>query len=449
MKNFCLKPLQTKDTFGFNGSAVKNFCLKPLQTKNTFGFNGGAVKNFCLKPLQTKKGLALIMVLSGLVLIVSLIQETIFETQVEYRLAVREMHSLKAYYAAKAGMELSLLRTKTYHFIIKNYGDKAKVLRPYIDLVWKAPFSWPPLLSDTEEEEEKETASLLQGLNYSTNISATAGKLDLNDLASPIPSLRKWTYLILYRLIYQLYEEQPEFNEGQIKDIINNIKDWVDPDSLAGEFSSAPESFNSENSSAETAAVYPPNRSFISLTELNQVPGVTAGLYKKLQPFVTVHGEKGLNINTAPPELLQSLHDDFPQELAQEIFDMTSSMTVFSKESFSELLNTRGLNYLAQDLLQNKEQSAYLIFDAPRNFEITSTGIFQKAVKNITVFYFDFSALSSRFMNLLKQDIQQEAQNHQGQNQPVQQSQAGASPQPPPTQNSKAQAPTIIYWKEH
>ncbi|MDE0518871.1 MAG: hypothetical protein OXH36_04885, partial [Bdellovibrionales bacterium] len=54
---------------------------------------------------SSKKGMALIMVLSTIVFVILIIQETVFDTQVEYRSAIAELNSLRAYYAAKAGME--------------------------------------------------------------------------------------------------------------------------------------------------------------------------------------------------------------------------------------------------------------------------------------------------------------------------------------------------------
>ncbi len=414
------------------------------------------IYQFCFRPLKQSKGLALIMVLSGTVLVVSIIQETIFNTQTEYRSTVSEFHSLKAYYAAKAGMEISLLRIKNYRTITKKYGSTLKSFQSYIDLIWKIPFNWPPVLMDenegqssAEEISKLSGNSLMQDIKYNTVITATASRIDLNDLASPIPSLRKWTFKILFQLIQQLQLNEENQNpdeinpdeildEAQITDILSNIADWIDPNSLAGQ-SSLPETGASDDNPA------PPNRSFISLTELHQVPGMNDTLYEKIKPFVTIHGEKGLNINTASIELLQAL--GLPLEVAEEVFAQTSSHLLFTQQTFANFLNSRGLQHLDQELLQDKENSSYLNFNAPHNFQVESIGISQNSIKIITALYFDSAFVSKHFDELLNADIKRQQRNpeREQKSQPRPTNETTTSPQSPTESN---QAPTIIYWKE-
>ena len=415
------------------------------------------IYQFLFQPLKQSKGLALIMVLSGTVLVVSIIQETIFDTQAEYRSTVSELHSLKAYYAAKAGMEISLLRIKNYRSIMKNYGNTLQSFQSYIDLIWKIPFSWPPVLMSEDEEqstiEEISTLtgnSLMQDIKYNTVITTTASRIDLNDLASPIPSLRKWTFKILFQLIQQLQLNEENLNpdevnpdeildEAQITEILSNITDWIDPDSLTGQ-SSLPEKVASDDNPA------PPNRSLISLTELHQVPGMNDTLYEKIKPFVTIHGEKGLNINTAPIEILQAL--GLPLEIAEEAFAQTSSQLLFTQQIFVNFLNSRGLQHLDQELLQDKENSSYLNFNAPHNFQIESIGLSQHSIKTITATYFDSAFVSKRFDELLNADIKRQQRNlEQAQeSQPRPTNEPDTPPPQSPTESK--QPPTIIYWKE-
>ena len=410
---------------------------------------------FLFQPFKQSKGLALIMVLTGTVLVVSIIQETIFDTQVEYRSTASELHTLKAYYAAKAGMEISLLRIKNYREIVKNFsGNNAvKPFQSYIDLIWKIPFSWPPVSMNedgeqiqSEEISELTGNSLMQGAAYNTVITSTASRIDLNELASPIPSLRIWTFKILYQLIQQqqLLDEETQnpdeiLDDAQITDILSNIRDWIDPDELAGEQSSLPEANVSSDSPS------PPNRSLISLTELHQVPGMSDVLYERIKPFITIHGEKGLNINTAPAELLQAL--GLPLETAQEAFALTSSHTLFTSGSFSNFLNSQGLQHLTQELLQNQENSEYLLFDAPHNFIIESTGFFQNSVKTITAMYVDTAFISSQFNKLIDADIKRQQKNPEREEPPRTETPGERATQPGKPTDSE-QVPVIIYWKE-
>ena len=417
------------------------------------------IQSFLFQPLKQSKGLAIIMVLSATVLVVSIIQETIFNTQTEYRSTVSEFHSLKAYYAAKAGMEISLLRIKNYRDLMKQYGSGQNNLigpfQSYIDLIWKIPFSWPPTLPSEDEQTDSITneiselisESLIQQTKYNTVITATASRIDLNDLASPIPSLRKWTFKILFQLIQvlQLAEENPNpdenLNDAEITELLYSIKDWIDPDSMAGEQSTLPEQV------AGSDAPSPPNRSFIHLTELHQVPGMTNTIYETIKPFITIYGEKGLNINTTPLELLQAL--GLPLETAEEIFAMTSSQNLLTKSTFRQLLDSQGLQHLSQELLDDEENSSYLYFDAPHNFQIESIGFSQNSIKTITATYFDSAFVFDRFDKLINEDINRQKRNpeRESESPPRTPTEPPAQPQTPAT-NSDQQAPTIIYWKE-
>ena len=414
------------------------------------------IYQFLSQPLKQSKGLALIMVLSGTVLVVSIIQETIFNTQTEYRSTVSEFHSLKAYYAAKAGMEISLLRIKNYRSIMKNYGTTLQPFQSYVDLIWKIPFNWPPVLMSEDEQSHIEEIStltdnsLMQDVKYNTVITTTASRIDLNDLASPIPSLRRWTFKILFQLIQQLQLNEENLNpdevnpdeildEAQITEILSNITDWIDPDSLMGQ-SSLPEKGASDDNPA------PPNRSLISLTELHQVPGMSDTLYEKIKPFVTIHGEKGLNINTAPTEILQAL--GLPLEIAEETFAQTSGQLLFTQQTFANFLNSQDLQHLDQELLQDKENSSYLNFNAPHNFQIESIGLSQHSIKTITAVYFDSAFVSKRFDELLNADIKRQQRNpEQAQRSQPRPTNETASP-PPQSPTESKQPPTIIYWKE-
>ena len=391
---------------------------------------------------MNKRGAAMLMVLAIILVVVSLIEETLFETQTEYRSAVSEMDSLKAYYAAKAGMDINFLRIKNYQQIMKQMGDKLPpAYRPYMDLLWKMPFNWP-------QDSLNETAQpSFMKASYNTSIIPSASRLDLNDLASPIPSLRKWTAEVLYRLIYNHTQEdtalsEREFTEQDIRDIISNITDWVDPDSVMAGNPSLPETGSYINKPP------PPNRSFISLSELIMVEGMTEDLYEQLKPFITIYGEKGLNINSAPTELLRALHSNFPRELAEEISAMTNSaerLFIFTKESFSNFLSSQGFNYLNEDLLENKKEPSYLVFDAPYNFQAKSTGSFKTDSFELTAFYLDKGSLNSRFNKLIQEDMKRAERETAGE---------GAvknEDKKTPLKSSAAKSqhqPAIIYWKE-
>ena len=432
---------------------------------------------------QNNKGIALIMVLSMIVFVIVLVQETVFDTQIAYRSAVADLNAVKAYYSAKAGMEVNILRVKTYLQLTKSHGNKPEIkpLIPYMNLIWQFPFGWPPSQPENStslhaQEIQKLTEKSLMKNQFITFVQPENSRIDVQDLASPIPSLRKWTFVVLFRLIRHLQSEHPalkeSLNEQEIRDILNNIKDWVDMDQQKGH------STMSETSLYEQEGL-PPHRSFVSKQELKQVAGVSPLLYNALEPFISIYGEKGLNINTAPVELLMALHEEFPKELAQEIVALRSHPVkpiLWNKKNFMSFLNEKGFSYLSQ-ALETKEDNtgtatitspaetstepspqntiSYIYFDTPHNFTMQSTGWAGEVRRTITAVYFDTPFVIKRFRDLLQKEIKREKQKIQAQ---LAQSQVRTStsafsdqlkePISPPLRPPPVIKPMIIYWKE-
>ena len=413
-----------------------------------------------------QKGMALIMVLSTIVFIILLIQETVFETQIEYRSAIAELDSLRAYYAAKAGMEINILRVKNYVKITTLYSQKMEPFRAYIDLIYQFPFQWPPpvpgklnAISRDEFSKIKED-SLLQD-EFITVIEPENGRININDLASPIPSLRKWTFQTLFRLIFHLQLTDQKLNDeiGQLNiiTVLHNVTDWVDPDSQQGLQRSLSEK------SLYDHETLPPNRSFISLEELRQVAEISDALYKAMTPFITIYGEKGLNINAAPAELIQALHDDFPIELAREIAAITSNPLnpfVFTKQTFSQFLNERGFSELERYFFPPKKQNntskeeqpvSYINFDAPYNFRMTSIGRAGNSQKTITATYFHTPNFIKHFNTLMKEEKKRVLNQVASKPKSGKTGNQGSNPKSPTAPDSPSnqnQKPIIIYWKE-
>jgi general secretion pathway protein K len=65
--------------------------------------------------LKNQKGIALILAMFTIVIVSYLATEIAYETNVEYLVNAAAVQHVKAYYAARAGIELSLLRIKIYN----------------------------------------------------------------------------------------------------------------------------------------------------------------------------------------------------------------------------------------------------------------------------------------------------------------------------------------------
>ena len=61
---------------------------------------------------KNQKGVALMIAIFTVVIVLYLAMEILYETNIEYAVNAQAVHKVKAYYAAKSGYELSLLRIK-------------------------------------------------------------------------------------------------------------------------------------------------------------------------------------------------------------------------------------------------------------------------------------------------------------------------------------------------
>jgi len=112
------------------------------------------------------------------------------------------------------------------------------------------------------------------------------------------------------------------------------IADWIDPDSEPGEGLSDSE-VNVKNAYLST------------VEELKLIQGVDKSTYDKIIPFITVHGNRLININTAKLPVLMSLDDDMSEPVAQRIIDYRET-TPF--ENTADIVRVQGMEKIGQTL---------------------------------------------------------------------------------------------------
>ena len=99
---------------------------------------------FTSRTLGEPRGVAILMVLFFMVFMVFITTSVSYDTIVEYSTASRRVSQLKAHYAAKAGIEVSLLRIQLYRKAKILLGDKLKGRAlEQLDAIWNFPFAWP------------------------------------------------------------------------------------------------------------------------------------------------------------------------------------------------------------------------------------------------------------------------------------------------------------------
>ncbi len=346
--------------------------------------------------LRRQRGVVLMVVLTTIVFLVIIAQQTAFDTSVEFKNGVSHFHGLKAYYAAKSGLELTLLKIliykKTLNFINAQSQNNTAIqslisqAQSQLYLLWKPPSLWPPLLSeDISEVRKSEVQEMLQDsfftdVSYEIRVENESSKFNINDLASPHLSIRTWAQQVFNNLLLNLRNQEPwlgdQYSEQELKEILNEIQRRLNP------------------SSSYTQNQTPLNRRLMNINELLLIEGTRPELIELLRPYITVYSSTGVHLQFMKKLLIQSLSNSINQTQAenisqqldienneQEIFisNLNQAQTLFEQE---------GLNFMKNEysnINPNTPEIGELVFnfDAPQNFQIISRGSSGSVSKNI------------------------------------------------------------------
>jgi general secretion pathway protein K len=357
---------------------------------------------------KNQKGVALLIAIFTMVFIFYLVTEILYESNVEYVVHAQSVNRLKAYYAAKSGLQLSLLRIKVYQQVSKQFGSKAQgPQKKLLDMIWSMPFAWPPVVPDDVDSVDKsmikeKVKEAKMDATYLTTISDEGSKIDVNDLNSPSKGMREATRALLT----QIYQNKIQNDEAwaakhrdiKFDEIINSITDWETdtPTSLnGGSKQSLYAKFNDPN--------MPPNRAFRTIDEVRMVVGMTDDIWDLLKDRITVYGMHAINPNYATKEVLMALDASIKSEVADAIItrrnDDNQGGFFASSQDFWEFVNQKGGN-----VTPDAQKQIPLVFDAVYNFRIRSVGDFGSSTREITAVTFDLQSMASKIASQIQAD---------------------------------------------
>ena len=371
------------------------------------------------KKMKEQRGAALLMILAVFSLLIPLVQGVWMDTQIEYRFSRYRMSKLQARYNAKSGIGLSLLKLYIFKGVEKSIPQQwESQARSFLDTIWSFPLSWPfPIPEEFLESERQEIQNLknqsfLKGA-YRTSISPEDGLLDVNNLSSPLNSLRDFTYTVLLNLLINSLEEKPELKnkleQSDFEKVLNNLSDWTDLDN---------DSQNGGREDLLEEGKQPLNRSFVSIEEIKKVPGMNLEIFEILSPHITVYGAKALNINYSSLEVLQALQ--IPESVAEEILSRTTKDSNYyspfsSQNGFCDFMND--LNFpFCEDLKETYNTLDMLSFDYPIAFRIKSTGEYRENSVNLEALLYDLSPLAISYQKLRHYHIQRQRETEISEN---------------------------------
>jgi len=414
--------------------------LKPSSGKNS----SKPISRF-LTPLNVAKntnGAALLMSILIVNIVMFLALEVSNQSLGDFFASAGEVKKVRAYYASKSCLQLSLLRIKAYRQATQKVQEftagqnipaefKQQIAQKasQLEQIWKFPLAWPPPLPEEASSFDKSTfqdaltGSLLEA-EFASGITPESGRIDINDLGSPSKALRERTKRqILERLQSRVQNNEDSFAIRyagfDFLELVNNIADWVDADTVSlngGSEKALYSDFDNE--------FYPPNRPFKTLDELHIVSGMTDEIFAFLESEITLFGGKGVNVNQADKDVLDSLFSRFDPSVTEETVrqimerrqDLDLGGPFADLEDFSNFISGLGI-----DIKTFNEERIPLFFGPEINFKIQCTGISGKLYKEISAVVYGGSDVGQRLISALKIDredtgrnLQDECRNEQG-----------------------------------
>jgi general secretion pathway protein K len=401
---------------------------------------------------KNQKGVALLIAVFTVVIITYLVSEILYDTNVEYIVNSGAVNRLKAYYAAKSGLEISLLRIKLYNKVQKQLGGQLPPpQRKMLEMIWQFPLSWPPMVPeeasgvDKDMIKDKVKESSMDAV-YVTSIADEGSRLDINDLGSPSKSLRETTRKLIMQIFENRFKNDEQWaraHDGlEYEKLINNLTDWVDLDSIGS--GGGDERAPYANLGLEKP--YPPNRAFRTVDEMHMVPGMSEDMFAMLKEQVTVYGTRAINPNHANREVLKSLDASITDDVASKITarrDDPEKGPFKDEKDFWGFVNGEGEGNVTEEV----QKTIPLFFGQVSNFRIRSTGEFGGATREIEAVVFDFSTVGKAIATRLQEEANTAAGTTPpasgGQNQQNNQQNQNKSNDPLPKG-----PPRIVYFME-
>ncbi len=302
--------------------------------------------------LKNNRGVALIITILMIAIIVVLTLQ--FNSSMRHELygAVSSRDNILLGYIAKSGYNLAITILKEDDPASDSFQD-----------------DWALL-----EEGSALSEGLFDGGRFQVKITDLSGRIQINSLIKQDGTYNEDQKGIILRL---LTSEPFELEAEDAEDLIDNIKDWIDPDDEPTRFG-AEESFYQSLDSPYPCV----NSRLRSINEMLYIRGITRNLLygtkdaPGLKEFLTVFGDPGgkININTADRNILMAISEEMDGDMADEII-------AYRKDEDNDLTNP--LWY--KDALGTNEEIIKPAFISIKSsfFEILSTGVKDTAVKEL------------------------------------------------------------------
>lgn len=292
------------------------------------------------------------MVLAAIAMLSMIVVEFVFDTNINYKLAVNEKNRLQAYYLAKSAVNLMKLEMKfdkayrsmlsgsaASQYISGNIGGPLCKQIPMSTALLRGVFAMaaaeegaPPTELDTETEAKiektKESMVTSFGSDAAKDFLAFDGdfegecedeqtKFNLSVFAGLDPSQQALTgtnsYDTFKQILVQFLSSEKykdlfgERRDDDVKAVVKNIADWVDKNSEINEIGGGIQGQETNVYKEMKEGQKIKNTKFLTLDELFLVEGVNDDWFTTLKDEFTIYGDNKINVCQASDDVVSAL----------------------------------------------------------------------------------------------------------------------------------------------
>ena len=206
-----------------------------------------------------------------------------------------------------------------------------------------------------------------------------SGRIQINQLIqAPAEEGGEYTYDMTQKDLLTRFLSSEEFglDEETVDDLVDALKDWMDPDHEVTNFGAESSFYRTLDKPYACR-----NAPLVSLEELLLVRGISRELYygteemPGISAYLTTQGNDGkININTAPPLVLRSLSEYLDQEMVEE-------MIAYREDEDNDLSSISW--YSGVRGVSSEVSIDHLVTTSSHYFEIRSAGIRETMIKGV------------------------------------------------------------------
>ncbi len=163
------------------------------------------------------------------------------------------------------------------------------------------------------------SVTMFENGHFQVEVSDLSGKIQVNRLINEDGTYNEAQKKLLMRF---LGSEQFRLDSGEVGNLIDAIKDWIDPDDDVTRFGAENGYYQSLENPYSCK-----NGPLESLGQMLLIKGVTRELFygdehlPGISSYLTVYGDGKININTADSLVLRSLADDLDTEMVSDMIE--------------------------------------------------------------------------------------------------------------------------------